>query len=100
MVKYGIIIYPRVYYDLDDIYLYISTVLLDPLAAKKVTDAIWDKIKSLELFPYSHQDRLNGKYANKGYKQLIINHYIVIYKIDEEKNKVAIITVQYVGRDL
>ena len=35
--------------------------------------------KKQELFPKSHQDRLVGRYAGKGYKQLIIDNYIAIF---------------------
>lgn len=43
--------------------------------------------KKLELFPKSHQDRLVGRYAGKEYKQLIIDNYIAIFKVDENKKK-------------
>ena len=100
MVKYGIVLYPKVYDDIDDIYLYVSIMLQDPTTAKRQTDIIWDAIKKLETFPQSHQDRLYGRYANKGYKQLIVNRFIVIYKIDEYKKEVRVVTVQYCGRNL
>ena len=31
-----------------------------------------DEIEKLETFPYSHQDRMFGRYSGKGYKQLLI----------------------------
>ena len=55
--------------------------------------------KKLETFPGSHQDRLEGKYAGKGYKQLLVDNYMAIYKIDETEKTVYIITVQYQGRN-
>ena len=54
--------------------------------------------KKLETFPGSHQDRLEGKYAGKGYKQLLVDNYMAIYKIDETEKTVYVITVQYQGR--
>ena len=47
-----------------------------------------------------HQERLVGRYAGKGYKQLIIDNYIAIYKIDERSKKVFVVTVQYQGRNI
>lgn len=41
----------------------------------------------MELFPESHQDRLVGRYADKGYKQLMIDNYIAIYRIEKETKK-------------
>ena len=43
--------------------------------------------KKLELFPKSHQDRLVGRYAGKGYKQLIIDNYIAILKLMKTRKK-------------
>lgn len=100
MDKYKVMLYPRAYRDIDDIYAYIALVKLSPENAKGQTDRIWDAIKTLEAFPSSHQDRIEGRYANKGYKQLIIDNYLAIFKIDETKKIVYVVTVQYQGRDL
>lgn len=40
---------------------------MSPENAKGQTDRIWDAIKSLEQLPESHQDRLVGRFAGKGY---------------------------------
>ena len=68
--------------------------------AKAQTDRIWRAIKKLETFPGSHQDRLEGKYAGKGYKQLLVDNYMAIYKIDETEKTVYVITVQYQRRNM
>ena len=100
MDKYEVMLYPRAYRDIDEIYAYIALEKLAPENAKGQTDRIWDSIESLETFPQSHQDRLVGKYAGKGYKQLLIDNYIAIFRIDEDSRVVYVVTVQYQGRDL
>ena len=100
MVKYHIKLYPRAYRDMEEIYRYIAIEKQVPENAKAQTDRIWKAIKSLETFPDSHQDRLEGKYAGKGYKQLLIDNYMAIYKIDETEKTVYVITVQYQGRNM
>ncbi|RGD39501.1 type II toxin-antitoxin system RelE/ParE family toxin [Coprococcus sp. AM14-16] len=100
MDKYSVILYPRSFRDIDDIYAYIALEKMSPENAKGQTDRIWDAIKSLEQLPESHQDRLVGQFAGKGYKQLIVDNYIVIFKIDKEQNRVYIVTVQYQGRNI
>lgn len=72
MVKYHIKLYPRAYRDMEEIYRYIAIEKQVPENAKAQTDRIWRAIKKLETFPGSHQDRLEGKYAGKGYKQLLV----------------------------
>lgn len=100
MEKYEVMLYPKAYRDIDEIYAYIALEKLAPENTKGQTDRIWDAIDSLETFPQSHQDRLVGRYAGKGYKQLLINNYVAIFKIDEKKKTVYVVTVQYQGRNL
>ena len=97
--KYEVKLYPRAYRDIDEIYAYIVLEKLAPENAKGQTDRIWDALKSLETFPSAHQDRLEGRYAGQGYKQLLIDNYIAVFKIDEQQKKVFVVTVQYYGRD-
>ena len=98
MEKYEVSLYPRAYRDIEDIYSYIALEKMEPDIAKGLTDRIWDSIDSLELMPYSHQDRLVGRYAGKGYKQLLTDNYIAIYKINEDEKRVYVVTVQYGGQ--
>lgn len=100
MDKYEVMLYPRAYRDIDEIYAYIALEKLAPENAQGQTDRIWDAIESLETFPQSHQDRMVGRFAGKGYKQLLIDNYIAIFKIDEATKTVYVVTVQYQGRDL
>ena len=93
-------LYPRAFRDIDDIYAYIALEKMSPENAKGQTDRIWDAVKSLEQLPESHQDRLVGRFAGKGYKQLIVDNYIIIFKIDKEQNRVYIVTVQNQGRNI
>ena len=98
--KYEVLLYPKAYRDIEEIYAYIALEKLSPENAKGQTDRIWDAIFSLDEHSESHQDRLVGRYAGKGHKQLIIDNYIAIFKIEESKKKVYVITVQYQGRNL
>lgn len=100
MDKYEVMIYPRTLQDIDDIYAYIALEKLSPENAKGQTDRIWEAIKTLDTFPESHQERVVSRYAGRGYKQLIIDNYIAIFKIDKQHKKVFIITVRYRGRNL
>ena len=100
MDKYEVMLYPRAFRDIDDIYAYIAIEKLSPEIAKGQTDRIWQAIRSLEEFPESHQDRAVGRYAGNGYKQLVIDNYIAIFKVDENIKKVFVVTVQYQGRNI
>ena len=100
MEKYKIMLYPKAYRDIDSIYAYIAMEKLAPENAKAQTDRIWAAIEALDSFPSSHQDRQVGKYAGKGYKQLLIDNYMAIFRIDEPNKIVYVVTVQYQGRNI
>lgn len=87
MDKYEIMLYPRAYRDIHDIYAYIALEKLSPETAKEQTDRIWQAIKKLELFPKSHQDRLVGRYAGKEYKQLILTIILLFLKLMKTRKK-------------
>ena len=100
MDKYKIKINPRAIRELDLIYEYIATEKLAPENAKGQVDRIKKSILSLNSFPQSHQERNEGTYAGKGYRQLLIDNYIAIFRIDEPHKIVYVITIQYQGRNL
>ena len=100
MDEYEIMLYPQAYRDLEDIYDYIALMKFDFEDAKNQTDRIKEAIKKLKYMPYAHQDRLEGYYSGKGYKQLLVDNYMAIYKIDEENKIVKIVTIQYQRRNI
>ena len=100
MDKYEVMLYPKAFQDIDDIYAYIALEKLSPENAKGQTDRIWEAIRALEQIPEAHQDRLVGRYAGKGYKQLLVDNYVAIFKIDINAKKVYVVTVQYQGRNI
>ena len=56
MDKYEVMLYPKAFRDIDDIYAYIAFEKLSPENAKGQTDRIWDAIRTLEQMPEAHQD--------------------------------------------
>ena len=100
MDKYKVKLNPRAFREIDDIFAYIALKKLSPENAKGQTDRIWAALKKLDTFPQSHQERTEGRYAGKEYRQLLIDNYIAIFRIDEESKTVHVVTVQYQGRDL
>lgn len=95
MDKYTIKLLPKAYIDIDMIYSYISKELLSPETADNIIKGIEDSIFPLEEFPYRCSERKVGIYANKGYRQLFVKNFTIVYRIDEDKKYVIIITVKY-----
>lgn len=98
MDKYKVKVNPRAIRELDHIYEYIANVKLAPENAKEQVDRIKKAILGLETFLQSHQERNEGRYAAKDYHQLLIDNYIVIFRIDEPNKTVYVVTIQYQGR--
>ena len=95
MDKYGVKLMSRALQDLDGIYDYIARTLLEPNTALKLVEKIEKGIYSLETMPYRCPERRRGIYANRGYRQLLVGNYAVIYRVDEAKKLVIIVTIRY-----
>lgn len=100
MDKYQVKVNPRAIRELDNIYEYIANEKLDFENAKGQADKIKNAVLNLNTFPQSHQERNEGRYAGKGYRQLLIDNYIAIFRIDEAHKTVYVVTIQYQGRNL
>ena len=91
---------PSAIRELDHIYEYIANEKLAPENAKGQVDRIKKAILSLDTFPQSHQERNEGRYAGKVYRQLLLDNYIAIFRIDDTQKTVYVVTIQYQGRNL
>ncbi len=100
MDKYKVKVSPRAIRELDHIYEYIANEKLDFENAKGQIDRIKRAVLCLNTFPQSHQERNEGRYAGKGYRQLLIDNYIAIFRIDELNKIVYVVTIQYQGRNI
>ena len=98
--KYKVRINPRAIQNIENIYEYTSNQKLAPENTKGQINRLKTAILNLSTFPQSHQERNDGRYANKGYRQLLVDHYIVIFRIDEKSQTVYVINVQYQGQRL
>ena len=100
MDKYKVKVNPKAIREFDDIYEYLANEKLAPENAKGQIERIKNAILNLNTFPQSHQERNEGRYAGKGYRQLLIDNYIAIFRIDEPHKTVFVVTIQYQGRNL
>ncbi len=95
MDKYSVKLMSRALRDLDGIYDYIAKTLLEPSTALELAEKIEKGICSLEKMPYRCPERRRGIYANRGYRQLFIGNYTVVYRVEEEEKLVIVVTIRY-----
>ena len=79
MGKYSIEYLPLAYDDLEDIFTYI--IADDPEAAATLLNEIDTAILHLEEFPDMGVTPKNRRLANKGYRMLVVNAYLVFYVV-------------------
>ena len=99
MDKYIVKISPRAIRDLDSIYYYLVHEKLAPESAKRQIDRLKSAILGLSLFPHSHQMRLEGRFAKNGYRQLIVDNHVAVFRINEAEKTVMIITIQHIRQN-
>ena len=61
---------------------------------------ITESLHSAKMCIRDSQERNEGRYAAKGYHQLLIDNYIAIFRIDEPNKTVYVVTIQYQGWNL
>lgn len=81
--------------DLDSLYKYIAETLFEPGTALDLIEEIEREILSLQQYPNRCSVRRAGIYANKGYRQLFVKNYTVIYRVNEAEKTVIIVAVRY-----
>lgn len=95
MDKFKVKLMPRAFRDLDEIYSYIAHELSEPETALYLVSELETAILSLEELPERGAIRKTGVYANKGYRQVFIGNYSIIYRVDKTNMLVIIVTVRY-----
>lgn len=93
--KYSVKLLPRAYRDSDGIYEYFAETLIEPGIAAKLIDSLEEAIFSLESMPQRGALRKTGAYANKGYRQLFVGNFTVVYRVAEAKKRVLVVTIRY-----
>jgi addiction module RelE/StbE family toxin len=81
--------------DLDNIYNYIADEFKELGTAEKMADLLDAAILSLAEMPYRGAVRKVGAFSHRGYRQVFVKNYIIIYRIDEDRKMVVVVTVRY-----
>lgn len=95
MDKYQVSFLTAAYRNLDEIYEYIAIELGANQAALMLIENLEDAVLSLEVMPFRGARRRVGALAGKGYRQLVVDGFTIVYRIDEMKKQVVIVTIRY-----
>lgn len=81
--------------DLDNIYNHIADDFKEMGTAEKRADTLEEAILNLGEMPYRGSIRRTGAFANRGYRQIFVKNFTIVYQIDKVRKMVVIVTVRY-----
>src|SRR6266568_170680 len=92
-----VVLLPATEGDLDDLFLDIKDELQNPIAARNVATKILQRAQMLANFPELGVNLANVDLRLGGYRYLLVDSYLVIYKITDEE--VCIVRILYARSD-
>ena len=81
--------------NLENIFRYVAKSLQEPGTAASLIDELEAGLLSLNSMPQRCPERQIGIYAGKGYRQLFIKNYTIIFRVEEMTRQVIILTIRY-----
>lgn len=97
MDRYSIRMSTKAKKDYKTIIRYIKSDLHEPRIAEKYAILIKDRINSLKYYPQKFEVVSSLIIGKDNIRKLIINNYIVFYRIKEEHKEVHILRIVYSG---
>ena len=85
--------------DLDAIIEYLSIQLCNPTAAAHLLDEVDQCYSHLCSNPLIYAKSTDTRLENEGYRKVLINNYILFFKVFEREKKVIVYRIIYGARD-
>jgi len=82
-----------------DIARYISRELNNPVAADRLALELIEAGDSIPAFPYANPAYIPIRPLKHEYRKLLVENYLMLYWVDEEKKLVTVARVIYAKRD-
>lgn len=99
MSRYNIEITEPAERDLFEIANYIGKELLEPSIAAKVVNKIAESVFQLEEMPLRNALVTDERFAQLGFRKVVVDNFIVFYIVSEKRKIVTIIRILYGKRD-
>lgn len=90
---------PAARQDMVDIVQYISRELCNPAAADQLAIELVNAGDSIPRFPYANPAYIPIRPLKHEYRKRLVQNYIMLYWVDEEKKLVTVARVVYAKRD-
>ena len=93
--RYGLEIFPKAEQDMEDIFSYISHEQYVKEAARNLIEKFNNSLERVRIFPSSCPLARNESILDKSLRKLIVENYIIFYRIHESKKAIQVIRVLY-----
>ena len=81
--------------EIKEIYEYISNNLVNEKAAKRLMSKIREKVMNLAQAPKLYKKIEKTKKIKKEFRRIIVNNFIILYTLDDDKKIVYISHIYY-----
>ena len=98
-MDYKVIVTQSAQRDLEEVMTYLSVSLGNPAAARKLYAEVEECYDQLRRYPLSCECCRLPRLAEKGYRKAVIDHYILIYRPEEERGAVFVLRFFYGRQD-
>lgn len=95
MVEYQVKLLASASRDIENIYNYIVNEFQYMETAENIIELFESAVKSLKYMPYRGTERKEGRFAYKGYRQIFVKNFTILYRIDTTRKYVIIVNVRY-----
>jgi toxin ParE1/3/4 len=83
--------------DLGNLFLYIKDELQNPIAARNVATKILQRVQMLANFPELGANLANTDARLSGYRYLLVDSYLVVYKVTNKE--ICVVRILYARSD-
>ena len=94
MDNYEIFMTPRAHFELEEAFVAILELSASLDIAENYVDSIKSAVDQLSTFPKRGRIRERGEFAGKGYREIYIKEYTVIYRINEQAHQIQIVAIK------
>lgn len=98
-MAYRLLVSEDAHADIDEIVRYIAHEIKNVQAATGFLDDIERSYRSVVENPMMYGLCNNKRLQVEGYRKIVINHYLVIYRVDEAQKTVFIVRIVYGARN-
>lgn len=99
MKKYEVSISTHAAGDIQDIARHISSDLHEPVTAERLINNLQSEINELSALPFRFALVTDKALAEKGFRKMPVENYIVFYMVNDKEGVVNVLRVLYGKRD-